>query len=111
MVKTMLRKLKSRKGESLIESLAAILIFTMASIAMYSMVTAAADINITVKDVEKEYNQQLLVAEQGENSSGEGTVTMVMDGHTLATVPVEIYGAEGELFSYYAKQPAGEGGG
>lgn len=110
-VKTIFRKLKSRKGESLVESLAAILIFTMASIAMYSMVTSAANINKTVKEVEKVREQEMLVAERGEGSpNATGSVTMTMDGHTIANVTVQVYGGEGELFSYYAA-PAGGGGG
>ena len=44
------KKLRSRKGESLIESLAAILVMTLASVVMYSMVTAAADINTKAKN-------------------------------------------------------------
>lgn len=110
-MKTIFCKLKSRKGESLVESLAAILIFTLASIAMYSMVTTAADINMTVKDIEKGYNQQMLIAEQGEGTpSASGSITMTMDSHTIATVPVQVYGAKGELFSYFAAPPAGAGG-
>ena len=49
MMKALFRKLKSKVGESLIETLCAILIFTMASIIMYSMVTSAGDINRTAK--------------------------------------------------------------
>lgn len=114
MVKRAFRKLNSRKGESLVESLAAILIFTMASIAMYSMVTTAADINLTVKDVEKDYNRQMLIAEQGEGSRAEGIITMTMTTESgskeIAKVDVHVYGAEGELYSYFAVPPAAGGG-
>ncbi|MGM9590817.1 MAG: hypothetical protein ACI3V0_11710 [Faecousia sp.] len=115
MVKCAFRKLNSRKGESLVESLAAILIFTMASIAMYSMVTTAADINLTVKDVEKDYNRQMLIAEQGEGTPTEDTITMTMTTAsgsevTLATVPVQVYGTGGELYSYFAVPPDAGGG-
>lgn len=110
-VKSLFCKLKSRKGESLVESLAAILIFTMSSIAMYSMVTSAADINMTVKEVEKVREQEMLVAERGEGTPVEGSITMTMGSNSIATVPVYVYGEEGELFSYFADAPAGGAGG
>ena len=52
-MKQMLNKLKSKAGESLVESLAAILIFTMASIVMYTMVTTASDINLKAKEMDE----------------------------------------------------------
>lgn len=109
-----LNKLRSRAGESLVESLAAILIFTLASIVMYTMVTTAADINMTAKEADRANQEQMLIAEQGDVSSGSGTVSMTVevtaqDGTTttvkIAEVPVDIYGGtDGTLYSYYAKE-------
>ena len=99
------KKLKSKAGESLVESLCAILIFTMASIGMYSMVTAAADINQTAKEADRASQEQMLIAEQGEGSSTSGTVTMTLvSGENTINVivaDVDIYGTEGGLYAYY----------
>ena len=56
-MKQILNKLRSRAGESLVESLAAILIFTMASIVMYSMVTTASDINLKAKEMDEKIQE------------------------------------------------------
>ena len=105
-MKQIMNKLRSRAGESLVESLAAILIFTMASIGMYSMVTAAADINQTAKEADRASQEQMLIAEQGEGSSVAGTVTMTLDQGdkdpiNVIVASVDLYGTEGGLYAYY----------
>ena len=105
----MLKKfLKDKRGESLVESLAAILIFTMASIIMYSMVTTAARINAQARDREAEVQTQLVAAESAETVTDTGTVTMTIDaaGKQVAKYDVNIYGgAAGSdvLHSYFEK--------
>jgi Tfp pilus assembly protein PilX len=102
-----LNKLRSKAGESLIESLAAILIFTMASVGMFSMVTAAARINETAKQTDREYQEQMAHAEQGEESAESGVVTMTLSrGGTkedirVIVADVDLYGTEEGLFAYY----------
>ena len=105
------KKLRSRAGESLIESLAAILVMTLASIVMYSMVTAAADINTKAKNNDLAVQQQMDVAERADQASGSGTIYMYIevDDETkrVAEVDVDIFGAEGDLYSYFVKEGAG----
>ena len=105
------KKLRSRAGESLIESLAAILVMTMASIVMYSMVTAAADINTKAKENDLAVQQQMAVAERAERASGYGTISMYIevgdDTERVAEVDVEIFGAPGELYSYFKEEVTG----
>ena len=105
------KKPRSRAGESLIESLAAILVVTMASIVMYSMVTAAADINTTAKRNDLAIQQQMDVAERADYASGQGTIYMYIEvgdeTKKVAEVDVEIFGAEGDLYSYFVKEAAG----
>ena len=103
------KKLRSRAGESLMESLAAIVIFTLASLVMYSMVTAAADINMTAKEKDRAVQEQMVVAEQAENSAGSGTINMyIIDAagneKSVSTVEVDIYGEDGDLYSYFTKE-------
>ena len=110
-MKMIIKKLRSRAGESLVESLAAILVVTMASIVMYSMVTAAADINTKAKNNDLSIQQQMDVAERADHASGEGTIYMYIEfndtQNKVAEVDVDIFGAPGDLFSYFAKEVSG----
>jgi hypothetical protein len=104
MMKNLFHKLRSKAGESLIESLAAILIFTMASIVMYSMVTTAADINRTAKIMDETNQQHMIAVEKGlpTAKNGSATITFSLDGTQIAQTPVDIYGGtDGSLFTYF----------
>jgi hypothetical protein len=104
MMKNLFHKLRSKAGESLIESLAAILIFTMASIVMYSMVTTAADINRTAKIMDETNQQHMIAVEKGlpEAQNGSATITFSLDGTQIAQTQVDIYGGkDGSLFTYF----------
>ena len=106
-MKNWIQKLKSKAGESLVESLAAILIFTMASIVMYSMVTTASDINLKAKEMDEKIQTELVAVESGLSSyqNGTGTVSVSLGGETLANVKVDVYGGKnpGELIAYFVK--------
>lgn len=107
MMKQIIRKFRSRAGESLVESLIAILIFTLASIVMYTMVTTAADINMSAKEADRNIQAQLVVAEQAETSPSAGTVIFsLVEGDTttqIMEVDVNIYGnTKDALYSYFA---------
>lgn len=104
MMKNLFHKLRSKAGESLIESLAAILIFTMASIVMYSMVTTAADINRKAKIMDETNQQHMIDVEKGEDPNGSATITFSLDGTQIAQTPVDIYGGEDDsLFTYFVQ--------
>lgn len=99
------RKLKGKAGESLVESLCAILIFTMASIVLFSMVSAANDINATAKEQDAKNQAHLLAVEQGDDDmiNGSGTVYFkLQDGTDVAAVEVDVYGGQNDsLFAYF----------
>jgi len=111
-----IKRLKSKAGETLVESMAAILIFTFASIIMLSMVSSAADINTAAKEADREFYEQMVTVEKAE---GAGTAvninfsikdsTSTLSGSASATM----YGNADTLHAYYAgaAAPAGEGGG
>ena len=109
----MFKKLRSRAGETLLETLVAILVVTLASIVMYSMVTVAADINTTAKRKDQAVQEQLTVAERGDGVGTTGTIRMYIKvGATeqiVSTVTVDVYGGDedGELYAYYAREGAG----
>ena len=90
-----LRRLRSKAGESLIESMAAILIFTMGSIIMLSMVSTAADINTKAKAADKSYNEQVRVAEMTDMSKStyvqKGTITISVNGVSGDAVGVDVF--------------------
>lgn len=74
-MKKIIRKLKSKAGESLVESMAAILIFTLSSIALLSMISASADINRTAKVADQQFQEQMVYVEKAEvTGSTEGQV-------------------------------------
>ena len=77
------RRVRSRRGESLIETLAAILILTMASIVLYSMITTSADINMKADAMAKTNQTNLVAVEQANGAHTQGTVTFKINGATL----------------------------
>lgn len=102
-MKHIIRKFRSRAGESLVESLVAILIFTLASIVMYTMVTTAADINMSAKEADRNIQAQLVVAEQAETVTSTGKITISLGSASVMEVDVNIYGGtNGTLYSYFA---------
>ena len=103
-MKNLFRKLKSKAGESLIESLAAILIFTMASIVMYSMVTTAADINRTAKEMDETNQQHMIAVEKGlpDAKNGSAIITFSLGSTEIAQTQVDIYGGQDDsLYTYF----------
>ena len=108
------KKLKSKTGESLIESLCAVLIFTMASVVLFSMVSVAGDINGKAKAKDRENQEHLVAVESANDSEKNGSAVFVFSlptssgNKTVATVTADIYGGKnGSLYAYYAK-PQGD---
>ena len=109
-----IKRLKSNAGETLVESMAAILIFTFASIIMLSMVSSAADINTAAKKADEEYFSQMVVvelAQGGSSGSVRFTVTTSDGSSSSGSVNVAVSGTMDGLHAYYsaASTPA-EGG-
>lgn len=111
-MKVFIKKLKSKVGESLIESLCAILIFTMASVVLFSMVSVAGDINGKAKEMDRENQQHLIAVESANDAARNGSAEFVFrlkddEGTVVAKVNADIYGGkDGSLYAYFA-QPDG----
>ena len=110
------KKLKSKAGESLVECLCAILIFTMASIVLFSMVSAANDINGKAMEQDAKNQAHLVAVEKGQVKNGSGTVTFTLGdtpgGIEIAEVDVDIYGGQDDsLFAYFVQVPTTQSGG
>lgn len=112
-MKQFVKRLKSRSGETLIESLAAILIFTFASIGMLSMITSAMNINKMVEEADEKYYKDMRAVEMAgldENASVEQVVVSFSIGGITKDVKVTVYGGE-DLYAYYAVTAKTEQGG
>ena len=75
-MKILLTRLKETRGETLIESMIAILIFTFASILFLTLVTSAANINTTVKEADESFQAQQLAVEKNETATASATVSL-----------------------------------
>ena len=100
-MRNILPRLKSKKGETLVESMAGILIFTFGSIIMLAMLTTAADINTVAKEADQEYFSQMVQVELAQ-ADASGTVSIVSPSGT-DTVNVTISGTSEGLHAYYAE--------
>ena len=104
-MKKVMKRLKSKRGETLIETMAAILIFTLSSVMLFSMLTSASGINSTVKDAQAVNQADIQVIEQ-QKDGVPGEVTIHFDDADKGkyTVPViEYHGAD-----YYSYSPAAD---
>lgn len=106
-MKKLFLRLRSSRGESLIESLAAILVFTLSSIIFLTMVTSANNINRTVKDEYAAFQAQQQAIENVTPTSPTAELTVTCDGAT-ATITVQQVTADG-LTAFYPTVPGGEG--
>ena len=115
-MRNIIKKLRSKQGESLLETLISILIFTLASIAMFTMCKSANQLNATVKDNAADVNTQMLIVESASGApTSTGTLTFKFEGWADAEthhwesrkidVPIAVYGSRSSdtLFSYYHK--------
>lgn len=103
-----MHKIREKRGETLVETLASILIFTFASIVMLTMLSAAVGINQTAKEADRVHVSQMLTAEMAEGPwTAQGTILFTVNG-TAQSVPVEVYRAEEGLYSYFAAGEDGE---
>lgn len=114
-MKSFFKKLKSKAGESLIETLAAILVFTMASIVMFTLVNTAGELNATAKEMDKQNQLHMIAVEKGESSAlnGSAIVTFKLGEDPIAWANVDIYGGKDDsLFTYFIHTtPQGGAGG
>ena len=111
------KRLKNRAGETLVESMVSILIFTFASIILLTMISASADMNEIAQQKDAEHLEQLILVEAADDEvspPAQGTVTFdvqVGTGEEIdgglqysSKVAVDIYGSEDGLYSYYLYQ-------
>lgn len=103
-----LQRLKSNAGETLIESLVSILIFTLASILFLTMVSSSTRINESAKEMDEEVSGQRQTMEIAPTSWDDAVnVTFTASGYDLTASAVEskakFVGDTGSLFVFYPK--------
>ncbi len=102
-MKAMKNKLKSQKGETLVELLAAILISALSVALLMSGVAASIQMIRKSDETDDRFYQALSAAENRETPVAEGVDTAprvkVQEGECEVSLPVQVYGTE-ELYSY-----------
>ena len=104
-MKKLFARLRGKAGETLIETLAAILIFTLSSIMLLSMISSATKINTAAKHADARNQTQMEYAEKGPDAvdGTPGTVYFRLeDGTLLASVEVDVYRMPGEADAFYS---------
>ena len=105
------KRLKNKAGESLIESLIAILIFTFGSIIMLSMITSAMKVNEATKKADEKYFSDTLAVEKAVTPTVENqTVSFCLIDHASGLsggTSVQVYGNSDGLYAYYIAEGGG----
>ena len=110
-MRTLARKLRSRRGESLVEVLAAVLICALSVLLLASAAVAVGSINHAASDNDEAYYEALNRAEARDTPTGRAELTVSAAGACSVSVEVSLYGEEG-IYSFAAAAPApGPGGG
>lgn len=107
-MKNIIKRIRDKRGETLVESMASILIFTFASIIMLTMISTAADINQAAKEADRAHFDLLIEAEMAEGTAKTGTVAFSIGAPSNVSnqsVAVHVYGdapENGGVYAYYS---------
>lgn len=111
-MKILKRKLRSQRGESLVEVLAAILIATLSVAMLLGGVAVSANLGRQADTTDKSFYEILTAAENRQTPVTEGVSTFpavkLTKGGTTIEIPVQVYGGEG-LYSYALDTAGGSG--
>ena len=108
-MKKLLRKIKECRGESLVESIASILIFTLSSILLLSMIATSAKLNEKAIKQDTDIRAELIVAEaQEESGRTESSIQIkAIDGASEFSQNIPVYSfssGNGTLYSFEWKE-------
>ena len=111
-MKRILNRLRSKRGETLVEVMASILIFTLSSILLYSMITTANRINAEVRDTEQAQQENLMFAQKAEGDGEAGTISLSLtrpDGTTedvFGNISVRVFrkSADSPFYTFFADE-------
>lgn len=101
----MVRKLKSQRGETLVETMASIVIAALSVALLFTCVVTSVHLDHTAKRMDEAYYKALTAAETQAADEGHpaknGTVS-IAGGSAEMELDVTLYGGEG-MYSYAAK--------
>lgn len=99
-----LKKLKSRRGETLVELLVSMAILTLSICFMVTMIMLSTKFDEQARNADKAYRDALDAVENYEGTETPGTVKLVPDsiaGTSEQSITVKVYSsADGKLKSY-----------
>lgn len=100
----MMRKLRENRGETLVETFAAIVVATLSVALLFGGIVASGEIEKNAKRVDEDHYEAFNAAEgQGEPPTGTATVTITNDtGVTSPSITIDLYGGSG-VYSYKKK--------
>lgn len=94
-------KLRSNRGETLVELLASILVATLSVALLIGCVTASFQLGRQADQSDTYFYQTLTAAEDRQTPLTDGII-QVTEGGSLVSLPVQVYGDEG-LYAYARK--------
>lgn len=102
-----MKKWNSRRGETLTETLAALLLVALATALLVTMVTASFRLNAAARGNDARFYEELSAAEAGVGGESENAgVVAIKAGGESWKVPVSVTGGGGTLTSYERKEGA-----
>lgn len=97
-----MKLIQNKKGETLLETLVAILILTVSAMLLAEVTASSTRINLDAEKVDKKYREDLEQVEKRETPiSGEVTI---QSGGTTYTYNVNYYGDKSGFTSYATKE-------
>ena len=104
----MIRKLRQKKGETLVETLFSMLIAVLATMLLCTAFAAAMRINAEVKALDEKYQEDLLEVEGGSSSTTPGKINITFKTEdkisvidTVTGINVDLYGSSENKFLSY----------
>lgn len=99
-------KIRSRKGETLIEILVSILIVALSALLVAAMFGAAGRINITIRDLDEQFYQSVTEVESQQGTPSKGVVEYEItdeEDPQKGSIDVEIFTDSNGTFSGYSQ--------
>lgn len=99
------RKLRSQRGETLVEVLASILIAALSVAMLLGGVAVSSNLGRQADTSDEYFYETLTAAENRQTPVKDGTIALT-EGGTSIDIPIQVYGGEG-LYSYALDTAAG----
>lgn len=111
LVKHMIRKLKSKKGETLAESLMAVLIIAISSAGLAGMIMGSAKINLETKEADSKIYKAISYMEGHTASASEGKGTVMQGTATITNNSTHSSSVSSSIALYKYQLSVGGGNG